>query len=79
MVSVWSICLWLPAAQAEPLFPAISAQGKSDGEWPSSEQTFTEQAANRELKRLNRLLGAEGLTFESVAWETSFTIVEGWS
>ena len=70
--------LGLSLAQAGPLCPAVAAQSKSEGQWPIPEAAFTEQAAKRELKKLNRLLGIDGLTAESVAWETSFVIIEGW-
>ncbi len=45
---------------------------------PIPEKAFTEQAAKRELRKLNKLLGADGLEADSVAWETSFVIIEGW-
>ena len=45
---------------------------------PIPEKAFTEQAAKRELRKLNKFLGADGLEADSVAWETSFVIIEGW-
>lgn len=53
-------------------------QSKTEGAWRIPEEAFTEQSAKRELKKLNRLMGAEGLTVDSIAWETSFVYIEGW-
>jgi hypothetical protein len=65
-------------AQAESLCPPTIEQSKAEGVWRIPEEAFTEQSAKRELKKLNRLLGAEGLTVDSIAWETSFVYIEGW-
>lgn len=45
---------------------------------PIAEKAFTEQVAKRELQKLNKLLGPEGLTVDAIAWETSFVFIEGW-
>lgn len=65
-------------ANTERLCPTAAEQSMDDGEWKIPEEAFTEQAARRELRKLNRLLGANGLTTDSVAWETSFIVIEGW-
>jgi hypothetical protein len=79
-LSVVVLVAWLgvSVARAGPICPPVNAQDKSEGVWPIPEEAFTEQAAKRELKKLNRLLGAEGLTAESFTWESSFIIIEGW-
>ena len=65
-------------AQRETLCAAVANKDKSEGAMPISEKSFTEQAARRELRKLNKLLGPDGLTVDSVAWETSFVYIEGW-
>ncbi len=45
---------------------------------PLPEAAFTEQTAQRELRKLERLLGPDGLLVDSVAWQTSFVYIEGW-
>lgn len=68
----------LSVAQAKPLCPAIAMQEKSEGQWSIPEDAFTAQAAMRELQKLNQLMGEDSLTADSITWETSFVIIEGW-
>jgi hypothetical protein len=74
------LCAGLGAsvAQAESQCPLVTEQSKTEGVWRIPEEAFTEQSAKQELEKLNRLLGAEGLTVDSIAWETSFVRIEGW-
>ena len=65
-------------AQTESLCPSVVHKDKSEGAMPISEKSFTEQAAKRELRKLNNLLGPDGLTVDAVVWETSFVFIEGW-
>lgn len=76
--TVLASCLWLSLAQAGQLCPVATPQSNSEGEWRIPEEAITEQAAKQELKKLKQLFGPSGLTAESVAWETSFVIIEGW-
>jgi hypothetical protein len=45
---------------------------------PIPEGDFTRQAAERELHRLQTLLGPDGLSVDPPVWETSFVYLEGW-
>lgn len=79
-LSVVILAAWLgvSVARAERLCPAVKAPEKSEARWAIPEEAFTGQAAKRELTKLNQLLGADGLTADSIAWENSFVLIEGW-
>lgn len=65
-------------AHAQPLCPHVKRDHQSEGSMPIPESGFTKQAAERELKRLQNLLGPDGLVVDPPAWETSFVFLEGW-
>ena len=73
-----SLQLSAALAQVQPLCPSPTVKKQSDGAMPIPETAFTEQAAKQEIKKLNKLFGPDGLSADSVAWETSFVMIEGW-
>jgi hypothetical protein len=64
--------------QAASLCPDVTARSTAEGRWPIPEDAFTKQSAERELRKLRRLLGPEGSSVDSIAWENSFVYLEGW-
>src|SRR5580765_3429364 len=63
---------------AQSLCPQIKPGARSEGAMPLPEAAFTEQTARRELRKLEGLMGPDGLLVDSVAWQTSFVYIEGW-
>jgi hypothetical protein len=78
LLVLFATILVLSNVQAASLCPTAKAQGESEGAWPIPEEAFTKQAAERELQKLQRLLGPDGLFVDSIAWENSFVYLEGW-
>jgi hypothetical protein len=67
-----------PNAFAQSLCAHVKPDRTSEGAMPIPEKAFTEQAAKRELQKLQSLLGPDGLAVDPPVWETSFVYLEGW-
>lgn len=63
---------------ANSLCPEASASQHAEGNFRIAERAFTEHMARRELDKLNRLLGPDGIEADPIAWETAFVYIESW-
>jgi hypothetical protein len=70
--------LVLSDAHAQVICPNVKPDRTSEGAMPIPEQAFTEQTAKREMRKLQDLLGPDGLLVDPPTWETSFVYLEGW-
>jgi hypothetical protein len=70
--------LVLSDVHAQSLCPSIKPGRASEGAMPIPESEFTKQAAERELRKLEGLLGPDGLLVDPPVWRTSFVYLEGW-
>src|SRR5205809_7904865 len=70
--------LVLSDVHAQTLCPSTKPGRASEGAMPIPEGAFTKQAAERELRKLEGLLGPDGLLVDPPAWRTSFVYLEGW-
>jgi hypothetical protein len=78
IVTLIAASLVLADAHAQVICPSVKPERTSEGAMPIPEQAFTKQAAERELRKLQDLLGPNGLSVDPPTWETSFVYLEGW-
>jgi hypothetical protein len=78
ILTLAAAALVLSDVHAQSLCPSIKPGRASEGAMPIPEGAFTKQAAERELRKLESLLGPDGLLVDPPAWRTSFVYLEGW-
>ena len=65
-------------ANAASICPGSPVADQQEGDWRLTEDAFSEAAARDALKKLEALLGIDGIEADAVAWQTHFVYLEGW-